>query len=135
MRFVPLSATEWFLALQLGTVDPLSYSTSWTSSRDTMPGIHFIGVTCFDGQGFLVNRKFGVPSAHELRNVTVCIQFGITNELSVADYFRIYGICYKVMLDGSYEKSAHALEAGQCDILGSDQSQLYTQRLKLAELD
>ncbi len=132
MRFTPLSATERFSALQSGTVDLLSRNTSWTSSRDTALGIHFTGVTYFDGQGFLVNRKLGVSSARELKDATVCIQSGTTNELNVADYFRAHGIRYKAVLDDSYEKSARALEAGQCDVLSSDQSQLYAQRLKLA---
>ncbi len=132
VRFTPLSATERFSALQSGTVDLLSRNTSWTSSRDTALGIHFTGVTYFDGQGFLVNRKLGVSSARELKDATVCIQSGTTNELNVADYFRAHGIRYKAVLDDSYEKSARALEAGQCDVLSSDQSQLYAQRLKLA---
>lgn len=133
VRFTPLSATERFSALQSGTVDLLSRNTSWTSSRDTALGIHFTGVTYFDGQGFLVNRKLGVSSARELKDATVCIQSGTTNELNVADYFRAHGIRYKAVLDDSYEKSARALEAGQCDVLSSDQSQLYAQRLKLAK--
>lgn len=123
VRFTPLSATERFSALQSGTVDLLSRNTSWTSSRDTALGIHFTGVTYFDGQGFLVNRKLGVSSARELKDATVCIQSGTTNELNVADYFRAHGIRYKAVLDDSYEKSARALEAGQCDVLSSDQSQ------------
>ncbi len=135
VRFTPLSATERFSALQSGTVDLLSRNTSWTSSRDTALGIHFTGVTYFDGQGFLVNRKLGVSSARELKDATVCIQSGTTNELNVADYFRAHGIRYKAVLDDSYEKSARALEAGQCDVLSSDQSQLYAQRLKLAKPD
>ena len=133
VRFTPLSATERLSALQSGTVDLLSRNTSWTSSRDTALGIHFTGVTYFDGQGFLVNRKLGVSSARELKDATVCIQSGTTNELNVADYFRAHGIRYKAVLDDSYEKSARALEAGQCDVLSSDQSQLYAQRLKLAK--
>ncbi|WP_241364605.1 amino acid ABC transporter substrate-binding protein [Pseudomonas aeruginosa] len=133
VRFTPLSATERFSALQSGTVDLLSRNTSWTSSRDTALSIHFTGVTYFDGQGFLVNRKLGVSSARELKDATVCIQSGTTNELNVADYFRAHGIRYKAVLDDSYEKSARALEAGQCDVLSSDQSQLYAQRLKLAK--
>lgn len=135
VRFTPLSATERFSALQSGTVDLLSRNTSWTSSRDTALGIHFTGVTYFDGQGFLVNRKLGVSSARELKDATVCIQSGTTNELNVADYFRAHGIRYKAVLDDSYEKSARALEAGQCDVLSSDQSQLYAQRLTLAKPD
>lgn len=133
VRFTPLSTTERFSALQSGTVDLLSRNTSWTSARDTALGIHFTGVTYFDGQGFLVNRRLGVSSARELKDATVCIQSGTTNELNVADYFRAHGIRYKAVLDDSYEKSARALEAGQCDVLSSDQSQLYAQRLKLAK--
>ncbi|MDF5805672.1 transporter substrate-binding domain-containing protein [Pseudomonas aeruginosa] len=138
VRFTPLSATERFSALQFRhgrpavaqhLMDQLAGSPRWAS---TLWRHRY-----FDGQGFLVNRKLGVSSARELKDTTVCIQSGTTNELNVADYFRpTASATRKRLLDDSYEKSARALEAkGQCDVLSSDQSQLYAQRLKLAKPD
>ncbi|HNB91059.1 MAG TPA: transporter substrate-binding domain-containing protein, partial [Plasticicumulans sp.] len=88
VKFTPLTAKERFTALQSGEIDILSRNTTWTSSRDTALGLNFTGVTYYDGQGFLVNKKLGVKSAKELDGASICIQAGTTTELNLADYFR-----------------------------------------------
>ena len=60
VKFTPLTAKERFTALQSGEVDVLSRNTTWTSNRDSAQGLNFAGVTYYDGQGFLVNKKLGV---------------------------------------------------------------------------
>ena len=82
VKYSPLTAKERFTALQSGEVDILSRNTTWTSSRDAAMGLNFTGVTYYDGQGFLVNKKLGVASARELDGATVCIQAGTTTELN-----------------------------------------------------
>ncbi|MDX5410059.1 MAG: amino acid ABC transporter substrate-binding protein [Thauera sp.] len=135
VRFTPLTAKERFTALQSGEVDILSRNTTWTSSRDAGMGLHFAGVTYYDGQGFLVNKKLGVKSAKELDGAAVCIQAGTTTELNLADYFRSKGMKYTPITYDKSDETIVALEAGRCDVLTSDQSQLYAQRIKLANPD
>ncbi|WP_017940054.1 amino acid ABC transporter substrate-binding protein [Zestomonas thermotolerans] len=135
VKFSPLTAKERFTALQSGEVDVLSRNTTWTSSRDAAMGLNFTGVTYYDGQGFLVNKKLGVSSAKELDGATVCIQAGTTTELNLSDYFRANGMKYTPITYDTSDESAKSLEAGRCDVLTSDQSQLYAQRIKLASPD
>ncbi len=135
MRYSPLTAKERFTALQSGEVDILSRNTTWTSSRDAALGLNFTGVTYYDGQGFLVNKKLGVSSAKELDGATVCIQAGTTTELNLSDYFRANGMKYTPITYDTSDESAKSVEAGRCDVLTSDQSQLYAQRIKLANPD
>ncbi|GAC1038331.1 amino acid ABC transporter substrate-binding protein [Pseudomonas sp. No.117] len=135
VRFTPLTAKERFTALQSGEIDVLSRNTTWTSSRDGGMGLIFAGVTYYDGQGFLVNKKLGVKSAKELDGATVCIQAGTTTELNLADYFRSNGLKFTPITYSTSDESAKSMEAGRCDVLTSDQSQLYAQRIKLAKPD
>ncbi|MEK1906137.1 MAG: amino acid ABC transporter substrate-binding protein, partial [Pseudomonas sp.] len=135
VKFSPLTAKERFTALQSGEVDMLSRNTTWTSSRDAAMGLNFTGVTYYDGQGFLVNKKLGVSSAKELDGATVCIQAGTTTELNLSDYFRANGLKYTPITYDTSDESAKSLESGRCDVLTSDQSQLYAQRIKLAAPD
>jgi general L-amino acid transport system substrate-binding protein len=135
VRFTPLTAKERFTALQSGEIDVLSRNTTWTSSRDGGMGLIFAGVTYYDGQGFLVNKKLGVQSAKELDGATVCIQAGTTTELNLADYFRSNGMKFTPITYSTSDESAKSLEAGRCDVLTSDQSQLYAQRNKLSKPD
>ncbi|MGH8352813.1 MAG: amino acid ABC transporter substrate-binding protein [Pseudomonas sp.] len=132
IKFSPLTAKERFTALQSGEVDVLSRNSTWTSSRDAAMGLNFTGVTYYDGQGFLVNKKLGVSSAKELDGATICIQAGTTTELNVSDYFRANGLKYTPITYDTSDESAKSLESSRCDVLTSDQSQLYAQRIKLA---
>nr|MBL8457012.1 amino acid ABC transporter substrate-binding protein [Zoogloeaceae bacterium] len=131
VRFSPLTAKERFTAVQSGEVDVLSRNTTWTSSRDAGMGLSFTGVTYYDGQGFLVSTKIGVKSAKELDGASVCIQSGTTTELNLTDYFRANGMKYTPITYDKSDETVKALEAGRCDVLTSDQSQLYAQRIKL----
>ena len=133
VKYSPLTAKERFTAIQSGEVYMLSRNTTWTSSRDAGMGLVFTGVTYYDGIGFLVNKKLGVSSAKELDGATICIQAGTTTELNVSDYFRSNGLKYTPITFDTSDESAKSLEASRCDVLTSDQSQLYAQRIKLAQ--
>lgn len=135
LKFTPLTAKERLTALQSGEIDVLSRNTTWTSSRDSAQGMNFAGVTYYDGQGFLVNKKLGVTSAKNLDGATVCVQAGTTTELNLSDYFRANKMKFTPITYDKSDESAKSLEAGRCDVLTSDQSQLYAQRIKLAKPD
>ena len=135
VKFTPLTAKERLTALQSGEIDVLSRNTTWTSSRDSAQGLNFTGVTYYDGQGFLVNKKLGVKSAKQLDGATVCVQAGTTTELNLSDYFRANKLKLTPISYDKSDESAKSLEAGRCDVLTSDQSQLYAQRIKLAKPD
>ena len=135
VKFTPLTAKERLTALQSGEIDVLSRNTTWTSSRDSAQGLNFTGITYYDGQGFLVNKKLGVKSAKQLDGATVCVQAGTTTELNLSDYFRANKLKLTPISYDKSDESAKSLEAGRCDVLTSDQSQLYAQRIKLAKPD
>jgi general L-amino acid transport system substrate-binding protein len=131
VRFTPTSAKVRFTVLQSGEVDLLSRNTTWTMSRDTQLGLEFVGVSYYDGQGFMVPKKLNVTSAKQLNGANVCTNTGTTTELNLADYFRANGLKYKVI---AFEKNSEVLaayDAGRCDAYTTDASGLYAERLKL----
>src|SRR5215813_2462399 len=132
IKFVPLSAKDRFTALQSGEIDVLSRNTTWTLSRDTSLGANFTGVTYYDGQGFLVKKSLKVNSALELNSASVCVQTGTTTEQNLADYFKGNNMKYEVIAFATADETVKAYEAGRCDVFTSDVSQLYAERLKLA---
>jgi general L-amino acid transport system substrate-binding protein len=135
VRYTPLTAKERLTAVQSGEVDVLSRNTTWTMTRDTSLGVNFTGITYYDGQGFMVSKGLGVKSALELDGAAVCILAGTTTELNLADYFRTHGMKYEPVVFDTADQTARGFEAGRCDVLTSDQSQLYGLRIKLAEPD
>ncbi|MBM7454282.1 general L-amino acid transport system substrate-binding protein [Oceanisphaera litoralis] len=132
VQYIPLNAKERLTALQSGEIDVLPRNTTWTSSRDTDLGVNFTAVNYYDGQGFLINKNLGVTSAKELDGAALCIQAGTTTELNAADYFRKNGISYTAVVFDTSDQTIQGLEAGRCDVLTSDLSQLYALRIKLS---
>ncbi len=135
VKYVALNAKERLTALQSGEIDMLSRNTTWTETRDTSLGLNFAGVNYYDGQGFMVTKKLGVKSAKELDGASICLQTGTTTELNVADYFRTNKMKYKLVSYDTNDQVVKAYESGRCDVLTSDQSQLYGLRIKLAKPD
>jgi general L-amino acid transport system substrate-binding protein len=135
VTFTPLDAAGRFEALQSGKIDVLSRNSTWTMSRETQLNLLFAGVAYYDGQGFLVRRESGTDTALQLGGKTVCAQAGTTTELNLADYFRANGMALNIVQLATAEESRKAYDEKKCDVLTSDVSQLYAERLKLAAPD
>jgi general L-amino acid transport system substrate-binding protein len=135
VRFTPLTATERFTALQSGEVDLLSRNTTWTLTRDTSLGLDFVGVTYYDGQGFMAPEALGVKSALELDGASVCVQPGTTTELNLADFFRANNMSFEPVVIERLEEVRTAYDQGRCDVYTTDQSGLYAERTVLTNPD
>jgi general L-amino acid transport system substrate-binding protein len=124
VEFVPLNAQQRFAALQAGEVDILARDTTWTLTRDASQGLHFTGITYYDGQGFLAPKKIKVTSARQLKGATICTQSGTSNEKNSADWFRAQGIAVKTLVFESFEASFKAFFSGRCQAFTTDVSTL-----------
>ena len=132
VKFVPLTAKERFTALSSGEVDVLSRNTTHTLTRDSSLGLNFTYYNFIDGAGFMVPKKLGVKSAKDLGGARLCIQAGTTTEQAVGDYFRSNKL--KPFTPKPFDTSVQTregYEAGTCDILSSDKSQLAAIRSEL----
>ncbi|MBR2512864.1 MAG: amino acid ABC transporter substrate-binding protein [Halomonas sp.] len=135
VNYISLNAVERFTALQSGEVDILSRNTTWTTTRDTTLGLNFTGVNFYDGQGFMVSRDLGISEASELDGAAICIQSGTTTELNLADYFRANDMEFDPIVFDTSEQTVGGFQAGRCDVLTSDTSQLAALRIQLDDPD
>ncbi len=135
VKYVPLSASDRFGALQAGKIDVLSRNSTWTMSREVDLGLVFAAVTYYDGQGFMVRKARNLMSALDLSGSKVCVQKGTTTELNLADYFSANGMTYQPVLGDAPAEVVKAYDSGKCDVLTSDASQLHAERLKLSKPD
>lgn len=135
VTFVPLSANDRFKALQDGKIDILSRNTTWTMQREAELGLTFVGVTYYDGQGFMVPRAANVLSSLELDGSKVCVQEGTTTAANLADYFALNNMAYETVLTESPAESMAKYAEGVCNVVTSDMSQLYALRGTLANKD
>jgi general L-amino acid transport system substrate-binding protein len=132
IKWVPLNASQRFAALQSGEVDILSRNTTWTLTRDASLGLHFTGVTYYDGQGFMVNKKTKITSAKQLKGATVCVQSGTTTEKNLNDYSKSAGLSMKPVVFETQEATNKAYFAGRCQAYTTDASGLASVRNKEA---
>ncbi len=135
VTFTPLDAASRFAALQSNQVDLLSRNSTWTMSRESSLGLLFAGIAYYDGQGFLLRRDAGIDTALQLGGKTVCTQTGTTSQLNLVDYFSAKDMALKVLALDTAEESRKAYDDRKCDVLTSDVSQLYAERLKLSAPD
>lgn len=132
VEFIALNPRNRFLAIKSGEIDLLSRNTTWTITRDTAIGLAVAGVNFYDGQSLMVRQdiaELGIPG---LANKTICVQRSTTSDPNLADYFRREGLPYEPLKLATPEKMIEALEAGRCQAMSADQSQLFAHRSKLS---
>jgi general L-amino acid transport system substrate-binding protein len=123
-------------ALQTREVDVLIRNTTWTVTRDAQWGL-FAPTTFYDGQGIMVRSEVGADSLEDLGGATVCVQSGTTTELNLADAMASAGHegDYSTSVFDNIDETYNTYEAGACDAVTSDRSQLVSRRTQMANPD
>ena len=135
VKYVNLTGKTRFPALASGEIDVLSRNTTWTFSRDVDLGFTFLGVSYYDGQGFIGRKSLGIKSAKELNGASICIQTGTTTELNLADFFRSNNMKYEpVPIETNSEARAGYL-AERCDVYTTDASGLAATKSTFEDAD
>ena len=135
VRFVPLTAVQRFTALQSGEIDVLIRQTTLTMTRDTTLGLRMVGVNLYDGHGFMVRKDTNVTEPRGMDGMTVCLSPGTTNELVTADFFRTNNLRFTPILQERMQDNATSLQAGRCDAIGTDATQLAAIRSQFTKPD
>src|SRR6478672_8450207 len=125
VEYVSLTADVRFNALTDRRIDLLS--------RDLELGLEFVGISYFDGQGFLVPTLLGATSALQLNGARICVGTGTTSEQNAADFFqsRKLKVSFLRFTEGSEARAAYASE--KCDVFTADRSALAAARSLLPE--
>ena len=129
-----IDAAERGPVMQAGEVDLLVFVTTWTSSRDAAWG-DFVPTMFYDGQGFLVPARLGVPDASGLGGASVCTVSGTTSELNMEDFFRQNRMEYSPAIFESFDLALDAYTNTSCDVLTTDRSTLAALRSSLPNPD
>ncbi|MEQ8674299.1 MAG: amino acid ABC transporter substrate-binding protein [Aggregatilineales bacterium] len=125
VNFVPLTSDVRFTALQAGEVDVLHRNTTWTLTRDITLGSDFGPTTFYDGQGLLVRIADGMTTLADMEGASFCSTSGTTTEKNLTDAYRaLFGSDPILVLAAGPSENLADFEAGSCDVLTSDKSQL-----------
>ena len=135
IEFVPLSATSRFGALARNEIDVLSRNTTWTLERDVVRDLEFLGVSYYDGQGFMTRRSHGLSSALQMAGVTVCVLAGTTSETNAKRFLAANKQEVAVKSFDGRDDLLKAYDAGQCGAYSADRSGLASNRQRLRKPD
>jgi len=133
VEYVPLTTSDRFEAVADRKVDVLSRNTTWTLERDASSGARFVGISYYDGQGFMIRKAAGVRSALGLGGMSVCVQKDTTSRDHVERYFAVNRMPLQLVEVASPEAMLADYREGKCDLVTSDQSQLYALRSRMEQ--
>jgi len=124
VRFIPLPAAFRFPALQLGQIDILSRTTTWTTEREASFGVVFAGVIYFDEQKVLVRRDGPAAKPDGLNGARVCVVEGTNLPGALQTFAAAHGWHVTLVRKGLRQDAVQALVTGACDAYTSDYADL-----------
>ena len=124
VNFVLLDTKDRFEAISSQEIDVLSRTTTWTVKRDISIKVEFAPIIFYDGQGLLVRKDSGIKSFSELAGNTVCVETETTNNENLEDEKKKRGFAFKIKPIQSQKDVYRLYEAGECQGVTSDRSQL-----------
>lgn len=124
VEFLPLAANEAYTALLSGKVDLLSRQAEWTFTRDSALAVHFVGVSYYDSQGFLVLNTLGAQNVKDLEKAKICVAIDSDEAVRLLDYSDRNFMEFKTV---SYESWDQAIKGfgNTCEVLSLKKSRLY----------
>lgn len=125
VEFMPLDSKSRFAALTAREVDVLIRNTTWNFTREASLNVLFPAVIFYDGQAVLVRKTTNVQAIHELNNASICLVQGTTSEINLDSYMTKSKTKFKPIYFERSEQMIRSYEAGRCDAISSDRSQLH----------
>lgn len=125
VEFSPLDSKSRFAALAAKEIDVLIRNTTWNFTRESSLNVLFPAVTFYDGQSVLVSKSSQVKQVTDLDGASICIIQGTTSELNLSNYFTKNNIKFKPIYFDRSEQMIRSYQAGRCDAMTSDRSQLH----------
>lgn len=129
VRFVPTTYQTRFVLLQSGEIDVLARNVTVTLTRETSLGLAAVGIDFYDGQGFMVPKRMNLSRASELNDASICVLPGSTTEQNLGDFARRANIRVRPVIMDSMDSMTDAYQAGRCDAMTTDASQLAALRV------
>jgi general L-amino acid transport system substrate-binding protein len=129
-----LTADQRAVAIQTGEVDVIFRNTTNTLTRDADWG-DFGPTILYDGQGMMVPVASGITTLEELDGAAICVTAGTTTELNLADQFSFRGLAHEPVKAAETDTVYDSYEAGRCDAVTSDRSQLVGRKSAFANPD
>lgn len=130
--FVPLETDNRFEAVEMGEVDVLLRTTTWTVGRDLTYNVAFGPTIFYDGQGFWT-KDSSITTLEQMNGKTICVQKDTTTHTNLEAEFRNRNIFVTMRAEKSNGDPIRSngdliSEFRYCDVVTADKSQLLAMR-------
>ncbi|MFM9368763.1 transporter substrate-binding domain-containing protein [Streptomyces sp. Da 82-17] len=134
-------AVEWVSAdpadrltrLVAGEAELTVSNVSWTLGREASVPVLFAGVTCYDGEGFLVRADSGITGPEQLAGQRVAVQAGTTSAANLASWYGKRGLAVEPVAFPTPAETLAAYADGACAAYVLDRVALAGERAALAD--
>ncbi|MFJ4789510.1 transporter substrate-binding domain-containing protein [Streptomyces sp. NPDC088794] len=110
----PADSAARLTRLAAGEADVTVCNVSWTMGREAAHGLLFAGVTCYDGEGFLVPAHSGIEDPADLAGQRLAVHAGSTTPDNLAEWYRPRGLTVTPVVFGDPQEALHAYAVGDC---------------------
>ncbi|MFI1457522.1 transporter substrate-binding domain-containing protein [Streptomyces roseus] len=110
----PVKADDRLAALEAGRADLTVCNLTWTMGREAARRVLFAGITCYDGEGFLVRADAGFTGPADLAGHRLAVHRGCTTAVNLDAWYGPRGLSVEPV---AYDDPAEALAAyadGSC---------------------
>ena len=131
--WLPTEPPDRLPLLVSGEADLTICHLTWTMGREAEYPVLFAGVTCYDGEGFLVRADSGIEDPAQLAGRPVAVLAGTTSAANLADWYGGRGLTVRPVPYSASRLALASYLAGDCDAYVLDRTVLAGQRAGLPE--
>ncbi|MGW5271494.1 transporter substrate-binding domain-containing protein [Streptomyces sp. NPDC004044] len=134
-------AVEWLPSDPADRLEPLRERTAdlsvcnltWTLGREAHWPVLFAGVTCYDGEGFLVRADSGIEDPGQLAGRRVAVQRGTTSIANLAAWYGRRGLSVEPVEYATPARTLAGYASGECAAYVLDRTALAGERAALSD--
>lgn len=132
VSWLPTEPAARLEPLVAGQADVVTANLTWTLGRES-GSVLFAGVTCYDGEGFLVRAADGITDPVQLAGRKVATQAGTTSAANLAAWFGARGLAVEPIAYPTPAETLAGYASGECAAYVLDCVALAGERAALEE--
>lgn len=114
VAWLPTAPQDRLVRLAEGAADLTVCNTTWTLAREAAHPVLFAGVTCYDGEGFLVRAHERIRRAEDLAGQRLAVQAGTTSAANLSAWYGARGLEVEAVTHPTPAAAAAAYADGDC---------------------
>ncbi|WP_371493614.1 transporter substrate-binding domain-containing protein [Kitasatospora sp. NBC_00374] len=133
VTWLPTDPAQRLERLVAGEADLVACNLTWTLGREAGHPVLFAGVTCYDGEGFLVRAADGITTAEQLAGRRLAVQAGTTSAANLAGWFGPRALAVEPVAYPTPGEALAAYARGECAAYVLDRVALAGERAALPD--